>query len=44
MLLIRTPEDARELRLHLTSSIFKKVGLNCAVIQAHFFQAPKKWA
>ena len=37
MLLIRTPEDARELRLHLPSSIFKKVGLNDCTIQAQFW-------
>ena len=34
--LFRTPEDAWELRLHLSSSIFKKVGLNDCTIQAQF--------
>ena len=34
--LFRTPEDASELRLHLPSSIFKKVGLNDCTIQAQF--------
>ena len=42
--LFRTPEDASELRLHLPSSIFKKVGLNDCTIQAQFWATfrPKK--
>jgi hypothetical protein len=47
MLLIRTPEDARELRLHLPSSNLKKSGpellYNSGPILSDF-QAQKKWA